>query len=145
VLAGAFPLLLYGCGSGKTPATVQSPSALESQYAPEYTSEQKLVALGAPLVVSYGCSACHLPGRTTEDAPSFLEFAGHHFVLASGRRATVDEEFLRAALLHPARDPIRGYDPTAMNRAVERLDLARHPEQLAALVAFIEQVGPETG
>gem|GEM_PF-5418137 len=31
-----------------------------------------------------------------------------------------------------------------MDRATERLELADHPHQLAALVAFIEQVGPET-
>jgi hypothetical protein len=144
LLAAASLLLLTGCGSAKKPVNVASPSRPEPQRAPEYTREQKLVEHGALLIVADGCSACHLPGRTTREAPSFLEFAGHQVDLASGRHVVINEDFLRAALLHPARDPIRGYNPLAMNEAAERLDFAHHPQQLAALIAFIEQVGPET-
>ncbi len=121
-----------------------SPSPPEPQYTPQYTPEQRLVALGAPLIVADGCAACHLPGAKGQRAPSFLEFAGHTLVLANGRRAVISEGFLRAGLLHPARNAIRGYNPVAMNEVVERLNLAHHPRQLAALIAFIEQVGPET-
>jgi len=32
-----------------------------------------------------------------------------------------------------------------MVRAVERLHLSRQPQQIAALAAFIEQIGPEPG
>lgn len=142
--ATAILLALAGCGSASGPVDGPSASRPEPRFAPQYTREQRLVEQGAPLIVADGCSACHLPGRTTTDAPSFLEFAGHRVLLASGRRALVNEAFLRAALLHPARDPIRGFNPVKMDRATERLELADHPHQLAALVAFIEQVGPET-
>jgi hypothetical protein len=142
--AAATLLLLAGCGSARQPPDATSASRPEARFAPVYTHEQRLVEQGAPLVVADGCSACHLPGRTTSDAPSFLDFAGHRVILRSGRRAVVNERFLRAALLHPARDPIRGYDPAAMIGVAQRLDLAHHPQQLAALIAFIEQVGPET-
>ena len=62
-----------------------------------------------------------------------------------GRRVLVDERFLRDALLHPGGARIRGYDPAPMLRAVMRLALASHPQQVAALAAFIEQIGPEPG
>ena len=55
----------------------------------------------------------------------------------------VDEAFLRASLANPAAYPLKGYRPAPMLRAVARLQLARHPQQVAELAAFIEEVGPE--
>jgi hypothetical protein len=40
---------------------------------------------------------------------------------------------------------VRGYAPAPMIAAVERLKLAAHREDVAALAAFIEQIGPESG
>ena len=60
------------------------------------------------------------------------------------RRAVVDEAFLHAALTQPARAEVRGYAPVPMLAAVRRLGLAHDPSAVAALAAFIEQIGPET-
>jgi len=75
--------------------------------------------------------------------PSLASFAGHDVTLAGGHRMLVDERFLREALRDPRGNQIRGYDPTPMVRAVERLHLSGRPQQIAALAAFIEQIGPE--
>ena len=57
----------------------------------------------------------------------------------------VDERFLRRALLAPGQFRLKGYPLAPMLKAIRRLHLNPHPGQLDALVAFIEQVGPETG
>jgi cytochrome c oxidase subunit II len=108
------------------------------------TPEQKLIERGARLVVADGCSACHLDAATPTLAPSFLSFAGHHVTLSDGRSMLVDERFVREGLLHPTANEIRGYAPGPMLAALARLHLDSQPAQVAALAAFVEQVGPET-
>jgi hypothetical protein len=144
LLAAAALVLLAGCGAGggrgsKTTSDASAPSYVIKPF----TQEQRLVEQGARLIVADGCSACHLPGNGRKPAPSFTSFAGHRLTLADGRRVLVDERFLREGLLNPARNEIKGFDPAPMLQALTRLHLAKHPQQLAALAAFIEQVGPE--
>ena len=90
-----------------------------------------------------GCSACHLMSRQRRSAPSFASFAGHRVALTNGRHALVDEHFLITALSHPGKYAIRGYDPRPMIHTIKRLALSNKPQQVAALAAFIEQIGPE--
>ena len=137
--------LLSGCGSSHTTTTQAAEREPGPYVAEPFTHEQKLVALGAQLIVSQGCSACHLLGSAKAHAPGFATFAGHYVTLAGGRRALVDERFLRSGLLHPTSVRIRGYDAEPMIRALAALQLAGHPAQVAALAAFIEEVGPEPG
>ena len=103
-----------------------------------------MVAEGARLIVADGCSVCHLPGASRADGPNFASFAGHEVTLADGRRTIVDERFLALSLLHPQKTELKGYDAAPMLAALRRLHLAREPRQVAALAAFIEQIGPET-
>lgn len=131
---------LSGCGTD----TASSRSASAPAYVSEpFTHQQQLVEQGARLVVADGCSACHLIDSKRSIAPSFSSLAGHRVTLASGRTVLVDERFLREALLHPRRTQIKGYEPGPMLAALRRLHLASHPDQVTALAAFIEQIGPE--
>jgi hypothetical protein len=141
-----FSLVLSGCGGGGgAAASVQGQLTPEPAYltAP-FTHEQQLVEQGARLVVADGCSVCHLAKTQQRIAPSFGSFAGNHFTLANGHRVLIDERFVREALLDTHTSPIKGYDPAPMIAAVQRLHLSGKPEQVAALAAFIEQIGPET-
>ncbi|HEY3760084.1 MAG TPA: hypothetical protein VGL37_10005 [Solirubrobacteraceae bacterium] len=136
-------LVLAGCGSNVSAGGHASRSSTEPAYVSEpFTHQQQLIGQGARLVVSYGCSACHLAATGRRVAPSFASFAGHRVTLADGRRVLVDERFLREVLRDPGRDRLRGYDTELMRKATMRLRLAS-PQQLAALAAFIEQIGPE--
>jgi len=107
-----------------------------------FTPQEQRVERGARLIVTDGCSSCHLHAAAGV-APSFQSFAGHRVTLVDGRHVLVDERFLREGLLRPRAAEIRGYDPGPMLAALARLHLARHPEDVAALSAFIEQIGPE--
>jgi hypothetical protein len=142
VLTGA--LALCGCGAGTAPSRPRARSATVPAYVTEpFTHEQQLVEQGARLVVADGCAACHLIASPRGVAPSFSSFAGHRVTLSGGRSVVVDEHFVREGLLHPRANELTGYDPAPMLAALGRLQLGARPAQVAALAAFIEQVGPE--
>ncbi len=148
LLAAALALALCACGSGSgaSGAGDAGRSTTVPAYVTEpFTHEQRLVEQGARLVVADGCSACHLIASARGVAPSFSSFAGHRVTLVGGRSVLVDELFVREGLLQPREHEIAGYDPAPMLAAVARVRLAEHPQQVAALAAFIEQVGPEPG
>jgi hypothetical protein len=142
LLAGGLALALCACGGGASSDAARS-TAVPAYVTEPFTHEQQLVEQGARLVVADGCAACHLIASAHALAPSFSSFAGHRVTLAGGRSVLVDERFVREGLLHPREHEIAGYDPAPMLAAVARLHFAEHPRQVAALAAFIEQVGPE--
>lgn len=144
VLAVVLALVLAGCGTSGTSSSRSGSDASVPSYVTEpFTPQQHLIEKGAHLVVADGCSACHLTLSKPRIAPSFSSFAGHRVTLRNGRTALVDEHFLREGLLHPRKFLLKGYDPEPMLAALRRLSLNRQPQQVAALAAFIEQVGPE--
>jgi cytochrome c oxidase subunit 2 len=141
---GLLALMLAGCGASAGTSERSTTSSSVPAYVTEpFSHEQKLIAQGARLIVADGCSACHLMAGKSGLGPSFSSFAGHVVRLADGRRALVDEAFLRKGLDDPRAELLKGYDPAPMLAALARLHLADQPRQVAALAAFIEQVGPE--
>jgi hypothetical protein len=138
--------VLSGCGSANSSTTTggYTTATAPAYAAAPYTHQQILVEQGAHLVISDGCSACHLNSAGPRQAPSFTSLAGHRVTLADGGHAVVDGRFLRAALVNPASTELEGYDPKEMIAAVRRLHLQAKPGQVNALVAFMEQIGPET-
>jgi cytochrome c2 len=150
VLASVIALVsaptLAGCGSsGSSDGARSSTSNAPAYITAPFTHEQQLVEQGARLAVADGCTACHLVGKSQSVGPDFAGFAGHTVTLAEGRRVLVDEHFLREGLLHPDKAQLKGYDPAPMLAAVRRLHLSGDPGEVAALAAFIEQIGPEQG
>jgi hypothetical protein len=149
-LLGVLMLLLSGCagsanaGSESSHSASSHDSTVPSYVTEPFSQQQQLIEQGARLVISDGCAACHLSARGKAIAPSFASFAGHHITLADGRTVLVDERFLREGLLDPRRDAMKGYDPAAMLAAVARLHLGGDRNRVAALAAFIEEVGPES-
>lgn len=146
LLATAVLLCLAGCGTGgKAGSQGSSASSVPAYVSEPFSAQQQLIEQGAHLVVADGCSACHLNATTRNLAPSFASFAGHPVTLTDGHRVIVNERFVTEALLHPGRTQIKGYDAAPMLAATKRLDLPEHPRKVAALAAFIEQIGPEPG
>jgi cytochrome c2 len=146
VVALSLPLLLAGCGSsGPSSGAASSSSSVPAYVTAPFTPEERLVEQGARLAVADGCTACHLVGKSKRVGPNFAGFAGHAVTLVDGRKVLVDERFLREGLEHPEHAELKGYGAAPMLAAVERLHLAAEPAQVAALAAFIEQIGPEEG
>jgi hypothetical protein len=145
LLASATLTIAAGCGAGAPRSSGTGSSSVPSYAAAPFTHQQQLVERGARLYVSDGCSACHSVGsRRGSLGPSFAVLAGNRVTLTGGRSVLVDERFLHEALVDPARVEVRGYAPAPMLAAVRRLGLAHDPAAVAALAAFIEQIGPET-
>ncbi len=145
LLASLVLVALCSCGSSGAARTKGSRTSTPAFVSEPLTPRQRRVEQGAHLIVADGCAACHLANANQNLGPNFAHFAGHDVVLADGQRVLVDERFLREALLDPYVSPIKGDDPAPMRRAVEHLQLSRRPEQVAALIAFVEQIGPEPG
>lgn len=144
LLTSVSVISLSACGASRAQGTQTPVASSVPQYVSEpFTRRQQLIEQGGGLIVSDGCAACHLANAKHTFGPGFDSFAGHDVTLASGRRVFVNERFLREGLLHPGGKAIEGYDPAPMLTAVAHLHLGSHPEQVAALIAFIEQIGPE--
>jgi len=133
-----------GCSGSKPVASETSDGQVPGYVVAPPTREQRLVETGAQLVIADGCTGCHLPGGWRGLGPNFASFAGHRVTLRDGRSELVDQRFLTRALTHPGSSSLRGFDPRPMVEALRGLGLSQKPRQVAALVAFIEQVGPET-
>ena len=125
-------------------ASSASSASVPAYVTEPFTHEQQLIEQGARLVVADGCSACHLTLSKPGLAPSFSSFAGHRVTLRDGRNILVDEQLpaRRPARTHAA-TILKGYNPAPMLAALARLHLDGQPQQVAALAAFIEQIGPE--
>jgi hypothetical protein len=148
LVACAATVLLCGCGvgsGGSAGAGARAGSSSVPAYvtAP-FTHQEQLVGQGAGLFVADGCSACHSIAGRAGIGPSFARFAGSRVVLADGRRALVDERFLRTALVEPREVALRGYPLAPMLAAVAPYSFATHRSDVVALAAFIEQIGPES-
>lgn len=140
---GLLAVALAGCGSGTRSPAGAGTASVPAYVREPFSAQQELIAEGARLIVSEGCSACHLDTTRSSLGPNFDSLAGHVVTLRSGRRVLVDESFLRESLRDPAGGELAGYDPAPMLQALAHLGLAHKPRQVAALAAFIEEVGPE--
>lgn len=129
-----------GCGDSAAGTARSTPSVPAYVEAP-VTHEQQLVDTGARLILADKCSACHLTSAGRGIAPAFESLAGHRVTLTDGRSVTVDERQIAEALRAPSSIAIKGYDAALMVHALKRLRLTGG--DIAALGAFIEQIGPE--
>ncbi len=74
------------------------------------TSGNSLAQNGERLFASLSCNACH---NTRPDArgPNLVGVYGSHLTLSSGQTITVDDEYLRSAILNPSQHITQGYAP----------------------------------
>jgi cytochrome c oxidase subunit 2 len=98
------------------------------------TSGASLAQDGERLFASLSCNACH---NTRPDArgPSLANVYGSHLTLANGQSITVDEAYLRQAILNPSQHITQGYAPIMPTYQGEVSE-----EGVIALVEFIKQL-----
>ena len=74
------------------------------------TSGNSLAQDGERLFASLSCNACH---NATPEArgPNLANVYGSHLTLANGQQVTVDDAYLRDAILNPSQHVTQGYVP----------------------------------
>ncbi len=60
--------------------------------------------------------------------------------LSDGRTVTADDAYLTRHIIEPNALTVQGYPGEVMAQAIETFDLKRKPEDVRALVAFIDSV-----
>ena len=100
-------------------------------------SGETLEAAGQRLFQERGCATCHVEAGGGR-GPSLRGVFGHPVRLASGLAATVDESYLREAILTPNSHPVAGYPPI-MPAFQGQLD----EEQILDLIAYIRSLRNE--
>lgn len=135
LLALLVTALLGGCGGGAS-----SPKGRET-FSNVLSPSERVENAGGRLFITDGCAACHKISGTARIGPSLDSLVARTVTLRDGRKAKVDERFLRESLLDPRATAIAGYPPAPMVDALARRPVSA--SEAAALAAFIEGVGPE--
>jgi cytochrome c oxidase subunit 2 len=97
-----------------------------------------LVARGKTLFSADGCAACHSLDGTAGAGPSLKGAAGRTVKLTTGQTVTADDAYLEQSIANPDAQIVDGYRAGIMPAAIESLDLAGHPDDIRALIAFIK-------
>ena len=110
----------------------------QADYAKWAAAQPESIGLdreGAALYVSLGCSRCH-EGASPVKAPSLHGLYGREVALANGGSRTVDENYLRDAILTPDRARVAGYPPEmpGYQGVISEEDLVR-------LIAYLKTLG----
>jgi cytochrome c1 len=123
-----------------TPAET-TPPATETQPTETAPSQAELVARGEGLWSSTGCAGCHSLDGAAGVGPTMQGLAGSTVTLDDGSTVTADDAYLEQAIVDPDAQVSEGYKAGIMSGAVASQKFDTRPEDVAALVAFIEKQG----
>jgi mono/diheme cytochrome c family protein len=125
------------------PATTTAPAATTPPTTTAAAAEPlpvtpALVASGKALFTSDGCSACHSLSGSAGAGPALDGLAGGQTTLADGTTVTADDAYLERSIVDPDAEIVKGYSAGIMSAAIAGHDLASKPDDVRALVAFLE-------
>jgi len=115
-----------------TTATTPSPAAGPIQATPA------LVSRGKTLYSTDGCAGCHALSDAAGAGPGFKGLAGSTVELATGETVTADAAYLEQSISDPDAQIVKGYRAGIMPAAIASFGLNGKPDDIRALVAFIE-------
>jgi cytochrome c oxidase subunit II len=133
VLSALVAVALAGCGGGGGGAQTTPGKQVSA------------ISDGAALYTSLGCASCHTTDGANRVGPTFKGLAGSTVKLVGGGTVKADAGYLRASILRPDAQVVEGFQAHIMANATGPLKLDAKPQQVAALVAFIQQVGGRAG
>ncbi|HVN60805.1 MAG TPA: c-type cytochrome [Gaiellaceae bacterium] len=93
---------------------------------------------GARLFSSEACSGCHSLDGSAGVGPTLKGLAGSRVVLADGTAVTADDAYLTRSITDPDAQIVKGFRAGVMSGAVASLGLNAKPQDVTALIAFLE-------
>jgi cytochrome c oxidase subunit 2 len=104
---------------------------------------------GQKWATDFGCTACHSIDGSELPGPTWQGVFGNEELLESGSSVTVDEEYIRNSIFHPADEIVSGFQnimPATFEdqfsaKQAELAETGVEVDILAELVAFIHSVG----
>jgi mono/diheme cytochrome c family protein len=99
-----------------------------------------LVARGKALYTSAGCSSCHSLSGSSGAGPTFKGLAGSTVTLDNGQTVAADGAYLDRSIVDPDAEIVKGYRAGIMSAAIAGRDFAAKPDEVQALVAFLESL-----
>lgn len=127
------------CGSqhaGMIGRVVVMPQADYARWLGQGEHWPSLARRGARLMREFGCTGCHSAGGTVR-APRLEGLIGRTVHLQDGRSIVADDNYVRDAIMLPAKDIVAGYQPL-MPSFQGQVD----EEDLRALIAYIRSDTP---
>jgi len=119
-----------------TTTTTTTTSAASATLGP-VTATPALVARGKTLYTGDGCIACHSLSGSAGAGPALNGVAGSKVTLTTGEAVTADDRYLEESITDADAQIVKGYNPGIMPAAIAHFDLAHKPDDIRALVAFI--------
>lgn len=123
------------------PPTTTTPPPTATTPPPETAPTEvtpALVAEGKTLFTQDGCAACHSLTGNAGAGPSLDGAAGRTVELTDGTSVTADDAYLERSITDPDAEIVKGFNAGIMSAAIAGHDLAAHPADVQALVAFIK-------
>lgn len=124
-----------------TTAAETTPPATETQPTATAPSQAELAARGEELWSSTGCAGCHSLDGAAGVGPTMQGLAGSTVTLDDGSTVTADDAYLERAIVDPDAQVSEGFKAGIMSGAVASQTFDTRPDDVAALVAFIEAQG----
>ena len=111
-----------------------APRTTSSGAGPSLSSE---AIRGRDVAQRSGCVNCHSIDGTPNVGPSWVGVWGTKVSFTDGRTATVNDAYLRRAIVDPAADQLTGFAST-----MPRFSLSE--DELDAVIAYIKELTPTT-
>ena len=102
---------------------------------PAAAKPASLADVGVGLYNSKGCSACHSVTGSVLVGPSFKGIFGQTIELADGKKAVVDENYIRESIMEPQAKLVKGFQPIMPTFKGQLKD-----EEVNALIAYIKSL-----
>jgi len=115
---------------------VMSPSDY-ARWLNSNVNKETMAGGGQRLFTQFGCVTCHGPGGNGT-GPSLQGIYGTQVTLRTGQNRTVDDAFIRQAIVNPNALPLANFAPI-MPSFQGQVD----EEQILQLIAYVKSLGPE--
>jgi len=129
------------CGTAhstmENPVVVLDQAAFDAWVTEQTKVSDDPVVRGQKIATQTGCLGCHAIDDKVVVGPSWKGIYGEQVTLADGTTVTVDDAYLKQAILDPNSQVVKGFNPNIMPPSYAQL---LSEAQISDIIAFIKSV-----